>query len=290
MKRTGFWTYIMVSAAAHIAAGAFAAGFLGAGGYIGVNGPGKGPSHQVVELVSVEGYPGGPASASAPEPEETGKTGPERAERPRPEEKTVKATPVKEPAEHTPEVNESPEARAEKMVAEAQIEDTPAAEKPVVEEAAEEAEPSASPGRTEVAEAGDTEEGRALSDAPAPSSPYASTSSLVKKASYGRGGYSGGGMDSGGVGGTTPIMVEGLAKPAYPVLSRRRGEEGTVVVTATVSPGEDPSFEVTRSSGSPRLDRAALRAVGSARFTPAKRAGRPVPSTRSFAFVFRLDR
>ena len=60
--------------------------------------------------------------------------------------------------------------------------------------------------------------------------------------------------------------------PAYPPLSRRMGEEGQVVLRVHVETSGRPSqIEVRKSSGSPRLDQAALDAVWHWRFVPAKR-------------------
>ncbi|WP_246149068.1 energy transducer TonB [Candidatus Accumulibacter phosphatis] len=60
--------------------------------------------------------------------------------------------------------------------------------------------------------------------------------------------------------------------PTYPPLSRRMGEEGEVVLRVHVETSGRPSqIEVRKSSGSPRLDQAALDAVWHWRFVPAKR-------------------
>lgn len=60
--------------------------------------------------------------------------------------------------------------------------------------------------------------------------------------------------------------------PAYPPLSRRMGEEGEVVLRVHVETSGRPSqIEVRKSSGSPRLDQAALDAVWHWRFVPAQR-------------------
>ena len=77
--------------------------------------------------------------------------------------------------------------------------------------------------------------------------------------------------------------------PTYPVLSRRRGEEGTVTVAVRVSAdGRVEEVKVVRSSGRSRLDRAAVAAVRRARFIPAREKGRPVPGTTELTFRFRL--
>ncbi len=49
--------------------------------------------------------------------------------------------------------------------------------------------------------------------------------------------------------------------PNYSSFSRKRKEEGTVVIIATVTDGRVVNAEVESSSGYPRLDESALRAV-----------------------------
>jgi len=64
--------------------------------------------------------------------------------------------------------------------------------------------------------------------------------------------------------------------PKYPAQALRRGEHGTVMVSARIGPdGVPASVEVARSSGSRVLDRAAVDAVRRWRFRPALADGRP---------------
>lgn len=66
--------------------------------------------------------------------------------------------------------------------------------------------------------------------------------------------------------------------PRYPVESRRLKEEGTVVLLLTVGiDGRVADIRVSRSSGSDRLDTAALSAVRKWRWAPTVRNGQPVP-------------
>ena len=66
-------------------------------------------------------------------------------------------------------------------------------------------------------------------------------------------------------------------KVEYPALSRRMGEEGTVIVRLQVGVnGEVMDVRVEKSSGYPRLDAAALSGVRKARFRPGSRGGVPV--------------
>jgi TonB family protein len=81
-----------------------------------------------------------------------------------------------------------------------------------------------------------------------------------------------------------------MPEPVYPTLSRRRGEEGRVVIKIRVSAqGAVRGAQIETSSSYPRLDRAALAAVNMAQFSPAREYGRPVESERIVAYVFRLE-
>ncbi|GAA4402241.1 energy transducer TonB [Quisquiliibacterium transsilvanicum] len=65
--------------------------------------------------------------------------------------------------------------------------------------------------------------------------------------------------------------------PAYPMISRRLGEEGRVLLRVHVEPdGRASSVELRDSSGFGRLDDAALRAVRGWRFVPARRGEQAV--------------
>lgn len=66
-------------------------------------------------------------------------------------------------------------------------------------------------------------------------------------------------------------------KPLYPNVSRRLGEQGTVLLRVFVTvAGEPAQIELKSSSGFPRLDRAALNAVRSWKFSPATRSDQAV--------------
>ncbi len=83
--------------------------------------------------------------------------------------------------------------------------------------------------------------------------------------------------------------VLSLPEPVYPVLSRKRGEEGRVVVEVTISAeGGVQSAKIIGSSSFLHLDRAALKAVHSAVFSPATEFGRPVESELKVAYRFEL--
>lgn len=65
--------------------------------------------------------------------------------------------------------------------------------------------------------------------------------------------------------------------PQYPAISRRLGEEGRLKVRVCVSvDGMVSSVTVNKSSGSERLDRAAVEALRQWRFKPARRGDEPV--------------
>ena len=81
-----------------------------------------------------------------------------------------------------------------------------------------------------------------------------------------------------------------LPEPVYPVLSRKRGEEGQVVLEVTISAqGEVRRAQVNRSSSFKRLDRAALSAVKKALFSPATEYGASVESVMKVAYRFELE-
>jgi len=77
--------------------------------------------------------------------------------------------------------------------------------------------------------------------------------------------------------------------PAYPVLSRRAGEQGKVLVRVVVRPdGAPETVELRQSSGAVRLDEAALAAVRKWRFVPARRGDMPVTAAVIVPVVFSL--
>lgn len=78
--------------------------------------------------------------------------------------------------------------------------------------------------------------------------------------------------------------------PPYPSISRHRGEQGRVIVSALVSiEGLVKQAFVEVSSGFPRLDEAALAAVLGWRFVPAQRAGVIVETRHQIPVRFELD-
>lgn len=78
--------------------------------------------------------------------------------------------------------------------------------------------------------------------------------------------------------------------PAYPPLSRRMGEEGKVILRVQVSPqGTADTVEIKTSSGSTRLDEAALKTVRNWKFIPAKKGDTPVQSWVLVPIIFKLE-
>lgn len=80
-------------------------------------------------------------------------------------------------------------------------------------------------------------------------------------------------------------------RPAYPSMSRRLGEEGKVMLEVQVQADGLPSkVSISKSSGYPRLDEAALDAVRRWKFVPAKRAGVPIAATVIIPMPFILEK
>ena len=78
--------------------------------------------------------------------------------------------------------------------------------------------------------------------------------------------------------------------PPYPPLSRRMGEEGKVVLRVSVNPqGTADNVEIRTSSGSSRLDDAALNTVKRWKFIPAKRGDSTIQSWVLVPIIFKLE-
>lgn len=77
--------------------------------------------------------------------------------------------------------------------------------------------------------------------------------------------------------------------PEYPVLARRRGFEGSLVLMFEIrDDGTCGEIRVLESSGHEILDEAAVGAVRKWRFQPAMRNGRPVPTWQKLRVTFKL--
>lgn len=79
-------------------------------------------------------------------------------------------------------------------------------------------------------------------------------------------------------------------RPAYPLAARRRGDQGTVLIRVLVSAdGLAASVGLEKTSGHPSLDEAALSAVKSWRFVPARQGGQAIELPYVVPVVFKLD-
>ncbi len=78
--------------------------------------------------------------------------------------------------------------------------------------------------------------------------------------------------------------------PAYPLLSRRLGEQGRVHLDVYIlADGSVGEIKLKRSSGHPRLDQAALEGVRHWRYQPARRGNEAIPYWYVQPLVFSLD-
>jgi len=81
-----------------------------------------------------------------------------------------------------------------------------------------------------------------------------------------------------------------IAQPDYPSMSKRRGETGTAVIRLTVGlSGKIENVTLQKSSGSSRLDDAALEAVRGSACSPYKENGEAIRATATVPFVFSLN-
>ncbi len=90
----------------------------------------------------------------------------------------------------------------------------------------------------------------------------------------------------------TPPVVNAAScdKPEYPPAARRANETGTVLLNFLIDVnGKVIDSKVERSSGSRRLDDAALEALGLCTFKPALADGKPTRAWARIEYVWRLD-
>ena len=125
----------------------------------------------------------------------------------------------------------------------------------------------------------------------------AAASAVTKETASGAGGGerpAGQGPSLPGAGAAMPARFDAAylnnPPPEYPPLARRRGLEGTVLLSVAVcAEGRATELEVRTTSGSAHLDRAALDAVRRWRFVPARAGGQAVASRIVVPIVFRLE-
>jgi len=87
------------------------------------------------------------------------------------------------------------------------------------------------------------------------------------------------------------LAYETIVQPRYPQASIRNGEHGTVLLRVLVgTDGLAKQIDIARSSGHPRLDRAAREAVQRWRFRPVTINGVVVPASGLVPVAFDLDR
>lgn len=88
---------------------------------------------------------------------------------------------------------------------------------------------------------------------------------------------------------TADALASSAFHPAYPPISRRRGEEGTVVLSVQVlANGKAGRVEILQTSGYHRLDEAAVSGARQTLYIPALLLGRTVDSTIELSYTFRL--
>lgn len=89
---------------------------------------------------------------------------------------------------------------------------------------------------------------------------------------------------------TPPNAATSNMVGSYPLMSQRFREQGTVRVRFLIKrDGTVNNAEIMRSSGYPRLDKAAMDAVKTWRFTPATEDGKPVDSWYQTELTFKLN-
>jgi protein TonB len=96
---------------------------------------------------------------------------------------------------------------------------------------------------------------------------------------------------------TAPVTVQPRidlahsSQPEYPPQSRRLGEQGSLVLQVLVdASGRVTDAKLVQSSGSDRLDQAALRGVkANYRFVPGTVDGKPQPMWFTFKFTWKLQ-
>jgi protein TonB len=78
--------------------------------------------------------------------------------------------------------------------------------------------------------------------------------------------------------------------PRYPLVARRAGEQGTVMLKVLVTRDGLPArVDIEKTSGSVHLDNAALEAVRAWRFLPARQGADPIEAWVLVPIAFRLE-
>ncbi len=85
-----------------------------------------------------------------------------------------------------------------------------------------------------------------------------------------------------------PSYLPGNQKPEYPKASLRSGEEGTVILRVLIqADGTAGRIEIANTSGFPRLDESAIKAVKTWKFRPATKKGAVIAKTMEIPVTFR---
>jgi len=83
---------------------------------------------------------------------------------------------------------------------------------------------------------------------------------------------------------------KGNPLPSYPTMSRRLGEQGSVVLRIKITPnGAASEVQVLQSSGYTRLDRSAIDAIQQWKFIPASQDGQAVAAWYEWRWTFQLN-
>ena len=89
---------------------------------------------------------------------------------------------------------------------------------------------------------------------------------------------------------TVQASIYQKEKPNYPAISRRKGEEGRVMLSVEIGPdGDIGEISIINTSGYSRLDMAAIKAAKKSIYNPAIVENIPVRSKKKIAITFRLD-
>ncbi|MFQ2155284.1 energy transducer TonB [Aeromonas hydrophila] len=127
---------------------------------------------------------------------------------------------------------------------------------------------------------------------PPASAPAPATAATAAQASGGSARQSPVHKAGGGAGNSAPIARDARLnnpEPQYPYESRRRGEEGRVILNVRVTAeGTAASVEVDKSSGYRRLDMTARKTVSRWKFIPARQNNVAVEASAKVTIIFKL--
>ncbi len=232
------------------------------------------------ELTFVELSSGAPAAAAAPTPVVQPKPEPKRERPPEPE---IKRTIVKKPQENTV-VERKPDPKPL-----LKPERKPEPERKPDRQPEQKPEQRQQPANNQALASNNQSKGNS------PQGTGNSNNSSGKGSDGNKGGGDGKGAGGGsGDGPTTSVKIAGsdsCLRPDYPQESIDKGESGVARVRWVVgADGGIISVEVVGSSGSARLDKAALRKAKTCKFKPAMKGGVPVQNAYSRPYTFKINK